>query len=226
MVGYSETEEWLEVDWILSQFSKQKKRAVDKYKQFVDDGIGDSSPLEKLQGQLVLGNDEFVTRAFSKLPKEKQKDLSEIPKKQRRKIDALSTYFKSKGQNKAIAEAYCSGGYSQKEIAKYLGCHYSTVSQKLKAYERQLKTWPHKFLNLDKTTLRVSANFFEVGGHSLLASRVVAQINERWKLNLTGVIIFESPTLIELAIVVQLELDVQQALSLFTSIKSKEEILI
>jgi hypothetical protein len=140
MIGYYETGEWLAVNWMLSQFSKQKKRAIEKYRQFVIEGVGESSPLDKLQGQLVLGSDEFVTRAFSKLPKEKQKDLSEIPKKQRRKVYALSTYFKQDGEDKAIADAYYSGGYSQREIGNYVGCHYSTISQRLKAYERQIKT--------------------------------------------------------------------------------------
>jgi len=60
--------------------------------------------------------------------------------KQRRKIYVLSTYFKENDQNKGIAEAYYSGGYSQRPIGEYLGYHYSTVSQKLKKHEQQLKT--------------------------------------------------------------------------------------
>lgn len=143
MVGYYKAGEWLEVDWMLSQFSKQKKRAIEKYRAFVIEGIGESSPLENLQGQLVLGSDKFVTKALSKLPKEKQQDLSEIPKKQRRKVYALSTYFRKYEEDKAIAEAYYSGGYSQRQIGEYLGCHYSRVSQRLKRYERQIKTSPY-----------------------------------------------------------------------------------
>ncbi len=135
MVGYFETGDWLAVDWMLSQFSKQKKRAIAKYQDFVEEGVGQSSPLEQLQGQLVLGSDQFVTKAFSKLPKAKQKELSEIPKKQRRKVYALSTYFKGDDRDQSIAAAYYSGGYSQREIGEYLGLHYSRVSQRLKAYE-------------------------------------------------------------------------------------------
>jgi len=142
-VGYYKAGEWLDVDWVLSQFGKQKRRAIEKYCQFIEEGVTESSPLSDLQGQLVLGSEKFVTKALSKLPKEKQKDLSEIPKKQRRKIYALSTYFKINDKDKSIAEAYYSGGYSQREIGDYLGCHYSRVSQRLKKYERQLKTRPH-----------------------------------------------------------------------------------
>ncbi len=45
MVGYFETGDWLAVDWMFSQFSKQKKRAIAKYQDFVEEGIGQSSPL-------------------------------------------------------------------------------------------------------------------------------------------------------------------------------------
>ncbi|MEP1740103.1 MAG: transposase [Kangiellaceae bacterium] len=135
MVGYFETGDWLAVDWMLGQFSKQKKRAIAKYQDFVEEGIGQSSPLKQLQGQLVLGSDQFVTKALRKLPKAKQKELSEIPKKQRRKVYVLSSYFKGDNRDQSIAAAYYSGGYSQREIGEYLGLHYSTVSQRLKAYE-------------------------------------------------------------------------------------------
>lgn len=139
-MGYYETREWLEVDGILGQFGKQRKRAIEKYKDFVEEGIGESSPMAKLQGQLILGSEPFVTKAMSKLPKEKQQDLSEIPKKQRPKVYALSTYFKKHEELEAVAQAYYSGGYSQREIGEYIGCHYSTVSKMLRKYERQIKT--------------------------------------------------------------------------------------
>jgi len=57
-----------------------------------------------------------VTKVFAKRPKASQKDLSEIPKKLRRKIYALNTYFKGKERAEAIYDAYYSGGYSQREI--------------------------------------------------------------------------------------------------------------
>ena len=138
--GQRSAPEWLNTDWVLSQFGKQRKRAKEKYKQFVSDGIGNDSPLENLQGQLVLGSDKFVTKALSHLPKEQQASLSEIPKKQRKKVFALSTYFKQYKRDIAVAEAYYSGGYSQREIGEFLGCHYSTVSRLLKKAEWQRKT--------------------------------------------------------------------------------------
>ena len=139
-VGYYEAGEWLDTDWTLSHFGRQKKRAIEKYSEFIEEGAYNESPLNDLQGQLALGSDKFVTKVFSKLPKESQKDLSEIPKKQRRKVYALSSYFKGKERTEGIYNAYYSGGYSQREIGEYLGHHYSTISRWLKRYEEQGKT--------------------------------------------------------------------------------------
>jgi putative transposase len=138
-IGYYESGDWLDVEWVLSQFGKQRKRATKKYQEFIEEGVDEPSPMSKLQGQLVLGSEKFVTKALSKLPKEKQQDLSEIPKKQRRKVLALSTYFKQYAREKAVYEAYYSGGYSQREIGDYIGCHYATVSKLLKRMEWQGK---------------------------------------------------------------------------------------
>jgi len=139
-VGYYEAGEWLDVGWTLSQFGRQKKRAIEKYSEFVEEGIYNDPPLNDLQGPLALGSDKFVTKVLAKLPKESQKDLSEIPKKQRRKIYVLSTYFRDKERSAAIYDAYYSRGYSQREIGDYLGHHYSTVSRRLKRYEEHRKT--------------------------------------------------------------------------------------
>ena len=68
-------------------------------------------------------------------PLRAKKDLSEIPKQQRRRVYALSTYFKGVGQIDGVASVYYSGGYSQREIAAYHGCHYRTVSRRLKLSE-------------------------------------------------------------------------------------------
>lgn len=48
--------DWLTVDWVLSQFSKNKIEAQQKYREFVLDALGMSaSPFEKVVGQLILG---------------------------------------------------------------------------------------------------------------------------------------------------------------------------
>jgi len=37
-VGYYKTGEWLNIYWTLSQFGRQKKRAIKKYSEFVSAG--------------------------------------------------------------------------------------------------------------------------------------------------------------------------------------------
>jgi putative transposase len=37
---FSAPPDWLETDWLLSYFGKQRRRAVSKYEYFVREGIG------------------------------------------------------------------------------------------------------------------------------------------------------------------------------------------
>ena len=73
--GYYDTGEWLDTGWILSLFGKQKQRAREKYIGFVEDGIGQESPLDKLQAPLnqqqqadSVTLSPFVHKAAQKLP--------------------------------------------------------------------------------------------------------------------------------------------------------------
>jgi len=46
---------FLAVEWVLAQFSKQRAAAQRKYERFVAEGMGQASPWEQLQGQVLLG---------------------------------------------------------------------------------------------------------------------------------------------------------------------------
>ena len=129
VIGVSDAQPWLEVNWILKQFSKQRKRAVEKYINFVREGAGLPSIWGSLQNQIFLGSDKFINKHQNKI---KAKDtLNEIPLIQKRKIPKSLKYYskKYKDQNKSILNAYLSGGYTLKEIGDYFGKHYSTVSR-------------------------------------------------------------------------------------------------
>lgn len=56
-------------------------------------------------------------------------------------------------------------------------------------------------LNLQRVA--ISENFFELGGHSLAAARVVAQLNDMFRVNLPLSSIYDAPTLRELAAAVE-----------------------
>lgn len=121
--------DWLTTDWILAAFGKRKSRAQKKYREFVEQGKGNPRPWEQLRNQVFLGTDAFVERLQEGV--EKDKDLSEIPKSQRRGKPKPVAYYEKQevGRDEAIASAYRSGGYSMKELGDYFGLHYSRISR-------------------------------------------------------------------------------------------------
>ena len=64
--------------------------------------------------------------------------LSEIPKTQRRPVARpLTWYFRRHpDRNRAVYEAFRSGGYTMKEIGDHVGLHYSTVSRIVRLNEK------------------------------------------------------------------------------------------
>ncbi len=58
-------------------------------------------------------------------------DISEIPLKQRR----ISPQPLLQYEQEAIINAYCSGGYTQKQIGDFFGLHYSQISRIVAKYK-------------------------------------------------------------------------------------------
>ena len=131
--GYRQGPEWLNTQWILAAFGKKLSRAQQKYQLFVAEGKNQPAPWEQLRNQVFLGSEEFVKRMQGKI--ESGKDISEVPKSQRRKqAETLEFYAKhASSRNEAIVTAYSSGGYSMKAIGDHFGLHYSWVSRVIKA---------------------------------------------------------------------------------------------
>ncbi len=59
MIGEANIPDWLDADWLLSQFGRERKRAIESYRRFVMEGKGLPSPLEQTRHQLLLGDDAF-----------------------------------------------------------------------------------------------------------------------------------------------------------------------
>ena len=133
--GFATGEPWLQTDWILSAFARQKGRAMARYRAFVAEGKNQPGPWEQLKNQVFLGNEQFVTKLQARL--DAGKDLSEIPARQRRAPPKpLEVYASRKDRDAAIAEAYASGGYSMKVIGDHFGIHYSYVSRIIRRIEQ------------------------------------------------------------------------------------------
>lgn len=134
MIGKCVVQPWLEVDWILGQFSNQRKRAVEKYVNFVREGVGLPSKWEHIQNQIFLGSEKFINNKQKQI--NEKKTLSDLPRLQTRALPKSLEYYENTyhDQKKEIFNAYISGGYTLKQIGDYFGKH-STVSKIVKSGE-------------------------------------------------------------------------------------------
>jgi len=136
-VGRVKRPKFLTIDWILSQFNKDRKKAQRAYEEFVLAGIGKEAPWKDLKGRIILGKDNFVEKIKAYL--EERKEIEEIPKIERFAMrkglnEIFSGIREKKERDKQIYTAHIKYGYTLKEIANYLGIHYSTVSKALKRF--------------------------------------------------------------------------------------------
>jgi REP element-mobilizing transposase RayT len=133
MVGEEAAPKWLETRSVLAVFGSDESEAVDRYVRFVAQGIGAPSPWAQLKHQVFLGSDAFLEQMMRKVPR--GRDLREIPQsKARPKAQTLAAYERAHPErNRAIAQAYASGGYTMQEIGDYFGLHYSRVSKIIRA---------------------------------------------------------------------------------------------
>jgi putative transposase len=87
---------------------------------------------ENLRGQVYMGSDGFITRHVP----DGSIALREIPREQRLiSRPSLGDVFGSAPRERGIVTAYREYGYKLKEIADFLGVHYSTVSRRLHEQE-------------------------------------------------------------------------------------------
>jgi putative transposase len=137
MIGTQSVQKWLEVDWLLSQFGRQRSRAIAKYRDFVRAGVGLPGLWSDLSQQIYLGDDGFIKKMQKKLSKEA--DLREIPRAQRRARARGLEYYANRHKYKkdAMLVAYSTGEYTMMEIADYFEVHYSTVSRVIKKAEQE-----------------------------------------------------------------------------------------
>ncbi len=122
---------WLNVSALLTTFSPNKSIAINKYKQFVEDGANKKSPWSNLKKRLYLGSENFVNECLENI--NQKIDKTNIPKICLMEVSErppISDYEKTTHErNDAIFQVYKSGHYSMKEIGEYFNLHYSRVSK-------------------------------------------------------------------------------------------------
>lgn len=135
MVGLCQRHDCLTTDWILSVFSKQRKRAQKQYREFVLQGKNQPSPWDELKNQIYLGDSDFVEEMQCKLNPEQS--LKDIPKIQKQAAKKPLQYFESRYtvRYEAMSKAYLSGHYTLEAVGNHFGVSYATVSRAVKKFE-------------------------------------------------------------------------------------------
>jgi REP element-mobilizing transposase RayT len=134
-VGDALAPAWLKTDWLLAQFGRSKAWARRAYEAFVAEGVGAPGIWENLQRQVFLGSEDFADAMQARI--DGGRDLSEVPAIQRRPAPRPLDRYGDAAPDRAeaMARAYLSGGYSQAEIARHFGVHYSTVSRAVRGFQ-------------------------------------------------------------------------------------------
>jgi putative transposase len=130
LAGAAPAARFLCTDVLLGHFAKTRQAAQAAYRRFVADGIDDALA-EHVLGER-LGEEPFLRDRFGLDP-----PLEEIPRVQ---IEPVRTPLTELFTDciTPVAAAYREHGYTLREIAAHLGCHYSTVSRRLRREEQAL----------------------------------------------------------------------------------------
>ena len=133
------TPEWLQTDWILAQFGRQRASAIENYVRFVHEGARLPGVWSQLHAQVFLGSETFVKKMQAQIAN--KPNLDEIPQVQRRVLtQPLADFAQRFERDEAIAQAYLSGQHTMAAIAQHFGVHYTTVSRLVNRYENATKT--------------------------------------------------------------------------------------
>lgn len=126
LLGLVPAPRWLTVDWVLARFGDDYETARAKLRAFVEEGLQER-PLPI--GGMYFADDEFIREATDGLER-----IPEVPRAHwqplRPSLDEIFTATED-----PILAAYREHGYTMREIAAHLGCHYATVSRRLRRSE-------------------------------------------------------------------------------------------
>ena len=133
-IGNEPPPPWLQTDWLLSQFGSQRARQIERYIEFVQQGIRSPGVWQQLKAQVFLGGDEFVYAMSKRLEVDARFASQEIPRAQRRALGKALVFYRDEFNDAKLgmAAAYATGDYTLQAIAGAFGVHYSTVSRAVK----------------------------------------------------------------------------------------------
>lgn len=114
MIGEVPVLPWLEVNWLLGQFSKQQKRAIVHYINFVREGSGLPSIWSDLKNQIFMASENFINDKITFFYK--KETTNKVLILQKRKSLRTSGFYKAKYNEpkKATYNVYLTGAYTLK----------------------------------------------------------------------------------------------------------------
>ena len=123
MMGQQACPVWLDSDWLLSQFGKNRTQAQQNYVAFVLAGRGVPSPLSLVQHQLLLGDEAFVNQHQPPVHQALNPALREFSMAHRRAVAWPLTRYEAECADRglAMAQAYRSGAYTCPKLRHILG---------------------------------------------------------------------------------------------------------
>jgi putative transposase len=128
LLGLGPQPRWLTVGWVLAQLARDYGNARLRLKAFVDEGL--TTQQQPLPGGIYFAAEEFIRDKTAGL-----KPIPEIPRSHWQPLrPTLEEIFTTASD--PITSAYREYGYTLREIAEHLGCHYATVSRRLRKSER------------------------------------------------------------------------------------------
>lgn len=127
------TSKWLETDFTLGLFSKNKKEARKLYRQFVKEGMERDSPFDEIKEGVILGSPQFIDWVW-RTQTHGSENIKEIPRDQRIVgRPTLKEIFEEKmtkeQRNEAIRFARFRCGYLTTEIAKHVELDRAVVGR-------------------------------------------------------------------------------------------------
>ena len=128
LLGLEPRPPWLTIDWTLTWFGDEYESARARLRAFVAEDLGADSP--RPVGGLYHGSEQFISRTAPDTG-----PIPEVPRAHWQPLrPPLSEVFAT--TDGSITAAYQVYGYTMKEIAQHLGCHYQTVSRHLRHTEQ------------------------------------------------------------------------------------------
>lgn len=132
MLGLAPCPGFLTTSWILGQFDRDRAVARERLRRFVE--AGPPVP-QKLRSGAYAAREDFLRGLLGNL-----EPIEEVPRREWQPVPrSLADIFEL--AERPVFLAYRQYGYTLREIAGYLDCHYSTVSRRLRREEmRECKT--------------------------------------------------------------------------------------